>query len=131
MSPKQISVIGALFMAFSVGIGAFGAHGLSEILEVNGRIDTYATAMDYFFIHSFAILVIGLFGLAKESDSQKSKFSQAVILFIIGIVLFSGSLIALSITNIGLFGAITPFGGLSFIAGWIMVAVKLGRGGKS
>jgi uncharacterized membrane protein YgdD (TMEM256/DUF423 family) len=122
--PLQISAIGAVYMAFSVGLGAFGAHGLNDILVANNRLATYETAMDYMFYHSLALLLIGL--IYNSIDSKlKNRQNAVTACMIIGILVFSGSLITLSITGITWLGAITPIGGLSFIIGWALLALDL------
>lgn len=108
-------IIGAVFAALSVMIGAFGAHSLESVLTQNGRTDTFETAVKYQIFHSIAIIITGLL---IDRFSQ-NLFNWSVYLFVAGILIFSGSLYILSITNIKWFGAITPIGGLAFIAGWI------------
>jgi uncharacterized membrane protein YgdD (TMEM256/DUF423 family) len=121
MRYKQILLVGILFSALAVGLGAFGAHGLKELLEANQRGDTFQLAVRYHFYHAFAILFVGIL---QKSDHQK-LFGYAAACFILGILFFSGSLYILSFTDITKFGAITPIGGLFFIAGWILFAFGL------
>jgi len=118
MNAKQIIQTAAIFGALAVGIGAFGAHGLKDILAETGRAETFETAVKYHFYHSLAIFLIGILALVKP---EWKKLSTATILMIVGIVIFSGSLYILSLTGITWLGAITPFGGVAFIAGWILV----------
>ncbi len=99
----------------AVGIGAFGAHGLSKILEGNGRLDTFETAVKYHFYHTLALLIVSI--LVKISGDDR-YLSWAGWSFIAGILIFSGSLYILAITNIKWLGAITPVGGFLFIVGW-------------
>lgn len=106
-------------MAISVMLGAFGAHSFENILLENGRLDTYETAMKYMTYHSLGILLLG----AIYQDNKYHKLS--LLFMLIGIVLFSGSLIILSFTNITKFAIITPFGGLFFIVSWIMLILSL------
>ncbi|WP_026464744.1 DUF423 domain-containing protein [Adhaeribacter aquaticus] len=120
MSHKTILVIGALLGALGVMIGAFGAHGLAKILEANGRTETFETAVKYHMYHALAMLVTGLILF-----NVPSKFIHlAGLFFLIGVLIFSGSLYILSLTNIKWLGAITPIGGLFLIAGWL----SLGHG---
>lgn len=98
----------------SVAFGAFGAHALRE------RLDAYAlgifeTAVQYQFYHSLALLGVGVL-LMQTPDSALLRSSA--VLFLIGILIFSGSLYALSFTGLRWLGAVTPIGGLAFIAGW-------------
>lgn len=118
---KQILQIGILLSMTSVILGAFGAHSLEPILIENDRIDTFETAVRYQFFHSLAIIIAGL--IFGKYQNKKSKI--AAILFLIGIIIFSGSLYILSITNITWLGAITPIGGLAFIVGWIYLLLSL------
>src|SRR5690349_14791176 len=110
----------AIMLALAVSIGAFGAHGLQ------GRLDPYSTAVYekavfYHFIHALGLLAVPLLvraGLLTESSGNWTGW-----LLLSGIVLFSGSLYVLAITGIRNLGAITPFGGVSFNAAWLVLAV--------
>ena len=119
--------IGCFLGAIGVGIGAFGAHGLQDFLENTGRIETFKTAVNYLWYHSFAVLLVGVLSLFTSS-----KFYRiSGLLFLLGIILFSGSLFTLISTNNPAFGAITPIGGLMFIAGWVVLAIGVGWGVRS
>jgi len=118
MNGKQIIQTAAIFGALAVGIGAFGAHGLKDILAETGRAETFETAVKYHFYHSLAIFLIGILALVKP---DWKKLGTAAILMVVGILIFSGSLYVLSLTGIIWLGAITPLGGVAFIAGWILV----------
>lgn len=115
---KNILSIGFVLAAISVIIGAFGAHGLNDILVENNRLDTFETGVKYLFYHTFGIIVLGL--VYKEG---LEKIQIVFYLFLAGIIIFSGSLFILSISNITMFGAITPIGGVCFIAGWLYLAI--------
>lgn len=108
----------AILGALAVAIGAFGAHGLSAILESTGRQDTFETAVNYHFYHVFAI-----FGTAilLNTFPEKTLLKKSIWLFFIGIIIFSGSLYTLALTGINILGAITPLGGVAFILGWILL----------
>lgn len=108
---------GALLGALSVGIGAFGAHGLKNLLVETGRLETFETAVKYQFYHTLAIMMVGIW-LQHHMDKQ---VVWAGIMFMAGILIFSGSLYVLCLTNIKWLGAITPIGGLAFIAGWVLI----------
>ena len=110
--------IGACFAGLSVIAGAFGAHALKQILSVTS-LDTYHTAIDYMFIHAIGIIVTG----ALHQQHARPCHHKVVWFFIIGIVIFSGSLITLSLTGIKWLGAITPLGGMCFIIGWLLLAI--------
>jgi uncharacterized membrane protein YgdD (TMEM256/DUF423 family) len=115
MNAKHILQITGILGALGVGLGAFGAHGLEDILVENGRLDTFQTAVNYHFYHTLALFGIGILALVKPSWKGLSFTAWCMIL---GILIFSGSLYVLSLTGITWLGAITPLGGLSFIFGW-------------
>jgi uncharacterized membrane protein YgdD (TMEM256/DUF423 family) len=110
---------GALMLALAVSIGAFGAHGLQ------GRLDAYSMgiyekAVFYHFIHALGILATG--ALAAAGAVTKAHARWTSILLLAGICFFSGSLYALAVSGNRMLGAITPIGGVSFIAGWAVLA---------
>ncbi|MBT8399370.1 MAG: DUF423 domain-containing protein [Rhodothermia bacterium] len=111
--------MGSLAASISVLAGAFGSHALSESL--GARADVFETAARYQMYHSIALVIVGL--LAGRSRSGYSHLQRAGYLFIAGIVLFSGSLYGLVLLDMPMLGAVTPFGGLSFVAGWIFLAL--------
>lgn len=116
------SAIGAFALALAVGLGAFGAHGL------RGRLDAYSMgvyerAVFYHFIHAIGLLVTPLF--VKAGAVGQAAGSRVCMLLAAGIVLFSGSLYALALSGVRILGAVTPFGGLAFIAAWLMLAWAL------
>jgi len=109
----------ALRIASSLGclavvLGAFGAHGLKDLLTRNGTVLIWEKAVFYHFIHA-----VMLFILAQRHAVPRGPWLS----FLIGIVLFSGSLYVLALTNAKLVGAITPFGGISFIIGWLWLVI--------
>ena len=100
---------GLCFLA--VALGAFGAHALKATLESHGMTDVWNKAVLYHFIHAIALLALALYrGEASRGPGW---------LFVAGIVLFSGSLYLMAATNIRWLGAVTPLGGLCFLAGWL------------
>ncbi len=115
---KLFLLLGSISGIISVAIGAFGAHGLKDYLTKTGRLDTFETAVKYQFYHTFALILVALL-LNKYNDKLLNYAGYS---FAIGIVLFSGSLYALVATQVTKFGAITPLGGLFFIAGWTLMA---------
>ncbi|WP_297337851.1 DUF423 domain-containing protein [Algoriphagus sp.] len=117
MNSKQIIQLAAILGALAVGIGAFGAHGLEDLLAKNGRTETFEIAVKYHFYHAIALLLVGILSTTKVSYHRGLSFSA--INLIIGILIFSGSLYILSISNITWLGAVTPIGGIAFIVGWI------------
>ena len=115
---KTFFVIGALSAGLSVLLGAFGAHALRDRLTPQ-LLETFETGVRYEIYHAFAILVVA-FALTRWSSNL---IGYAGWLFIIGTILFSGSLYLLALTGTRWLGAITPLGGVAFIAGWILLAV--------
>ena len=115
---KLFLLLGSISGIISVAIGAFGAHGLKDYLTKTSRLDTFETAVKYQFYHTFALILVAIL-LDKYNDKLLNYAGYS---FLIGILLFSGSLYALVATQITKFGAITPFGGLFFIAGWVLMA---------
>lgn len=122
MKQRTILITGAVFMALAVISGAFGAHALKKVLTPE-MLAIYHTGVEYQFYHALGLLIIGLTGF-----HIKSKYlSWAGLLLTIGIVIFSGSLYVLTLSGIKALGAITPLGGVSFIAGWICLVIALVR----
>ncbi len=117
---KLFLSLGAVSGAIGVILGAFGAHGLQDRLTEK-LMKTWQTGVEYQFYHTFALLVIGLLALKFQSGLLTSSGWS----FVAGILLFSGSLYALSLSGITKFGAITPIGGLFFIAGWILLTLSI------
>lgn len=111
------AVLGALFAATSVAAGAFGAHALKSILDPP-MLAVYETAARYQMYHA-----VGLFVVAWLSrETHNASVAIAGWLFCAGILLFSGSLYVVALAGIKWMGALTPLGGVSFIAGWSCVA---------
>jgi len=111
---KLFLIIAASLGALSVMIGAFGAHALRATLEAQNRLDTFETAVKYQFYHVFALLGVALLLF----HFQSKWLGWAGYAFVGGIFIFSGSLYILCLTGNTKWGAVTPFGGLLFIAGW-------------
>ncbi|MBS1731033.1 MAG: DUF423 domain-containing protein [Bacteroidetes bacterium] len=123
---KPFLIAAAILAALAVALGAFGAHALKEKVS-ESSLAVYETGIKYMFYHVFALLAVGI--LFQYFPSNNMLWSGR--LFIAGIILFSGSLFALTFvlsagaSNLKWIGAITPFGGLCFIAGWIMMLVGI------
>ncbi len=111
-------------MGLGVMLGAFGAHGLKSRLDAYS-LSVYEKAVFYHFIHALGILLVAM--LARAGALSTTAQSRVSILLTIGIVVFSGSLYALAISGIRVLGAITPIGGLAFIAGWLWLAFEAVR----
>ncbi|WP_143960377.1 DUF423 domain-containing protein [Litoribacter populi] len=122
MHKEKIIQTAAILGALAVGIGAFGAHGLADTLELHGRTETFETGVKYHFYHALAMLLVGILALLKLHEKW---LKISAWLFLAGILIFSGSLYVLSLTGITWLGAITPFGGVAFIAGWICVVFAM------
>lgn len=111
-------------MALAVAIGAFGAHGLKPRLDSYG-LDIYKTANFYHFIHGIGMFI----ALVLSKNFSNKSLSSIFYSFVLGIVLFSGSLYILALKAMfpgipGWLGAITPFGGLCFIVGWVLMGIN-------
>ena len=114
---KLILITSGVFGGLAVLLGAFGAHGLKKIVSPE-MIAVFKTGVDYQFYHAFAIALVGLSLIAQGTDPGK-WLTWAFVAFAVGIILFSGSLYMLALTQLKFFGPITPLGGLCFILGWI------------
>src|SRR4029077_18401581 len=107
--------LAAALCFLAVALGAFGAHALKSMLESHGMLDVWNKAVFYHFIHAIALFALALFGSANRAPWW---------LFFFGILLFSGSLYVLSLTNVRGLGATTPLGGLCFLAGWAWLVIS-------
>ena len=105
---------GIIFSMLSVIIGAFGAHTLSEM--INDKIEVFKTGVQYHMFHAIALIMAGIISKILAINT-----STAAYFFIIGIILFSGSLYLISIFKVSNIGIITPIGGVCFIIGWSML----------
>lgn len=114
--------IGGILGMLSVALGAFGAHTLERFLSEQA-LDTYHTGVEYQMIHAIALVLTAV--LSSHSAIDSRRINWAGVLFTAGVVLFSGSLYAVSLTGIGSFGMIAPFGGFSFILGWLMLVLSI------
>ena len=117
---RILFIIGSLFAALSVLLGAFGAHGLKNRLSMED-LAIFETAVRYQMYHALGILLMGVasFYLTEKLVSIPAYF------LILGIIIFSGSLFLLVFTNLRWFGAITPIGGLCLIIGWLLLAYNI------
>ena len=112
--------IAAINMAIAVALGAFGAHGLENIVSAQ-QLEWWHTATLYLFIHALGLLVVGLLIRLKYSTQATAWLLQ------IGIIIFAGSLYAMTLGAPRWFGAITPIGGVLMIAGWLWLAISTFR----
>jgi uncharacterized membrane protein YgdD (TMEM256/DUF423 family) len=106
---NRFTRVAAAFGFLAVLLGAFGAHGLKDLLAQNGTTAIWEKAVFYHFIHAVMLFVLA---------SMKNFRAVAWWSFLIGIVIFSGSLYLLAVTNVRWLGAVTPFGGVAFLVGW-------------
>jgi uncharacterized membrane protein YgdD (TMEM256/DUF423 family) len=111
--------IGAISAGLAVAAGAFGAHALEGKLDARAK-EVFETAARYQMFHAFALLVVGLLALRGRPGRALDLAGWA---FLIGAILFSGSLYALALTGIRWLGAITPLGGVGFLVGWTALAL--------
>jgi uncharacterized membrane protein YgdD (TMEM256/DUF423 family) len=111
--------IAAALCFLAVALGAFGAHALKSTLEGRGMLDVWNKAVLYHFIHAIALLVLAFFGTINRG---------AWWLLLAGILLFSGSLYLMALTNLKWLGVVTPFGGLCFLAGWAWLIITPMKG---
>jgi uncharacterized membrane protein YgdD (TMEM256/DUF423 family) len=102
----------------AVALGAFGAHGLKGLLAQNGTSSIWEKAVFYHFIHAIMLLVVA---------TQKPFVAGAWWSFLTGIIIFSGSLYLLAVTNLKWLGAITPIGGLAFLLGWAWIFLSASK----
>ncbi len=116
------SALAACFLAAAVVLGAFGAHAL------RGRLDAYAAgiwekAVFYHFVHALGVLLVSMLPRLGVLDARAANWVCGLLTS--GVVLFSGSLYLLAVTGVRLLGAVTPVGGVAFIAAWLLLAWQL------
>ncbi len=120
---RMFLVTGALLAALAVVCGAFGAHALRGVLAPE-RQAVYQTAVQYHFLHALGLLAVAL-TLERLPGQRLLRWAGGCM--IAGVVLFSGSLYLLSLSGSGWLGAVTPLGGLAFIAAWLLLAAAVAR----
>jgi uncharacterized membrane protein YgdD (TMEM256/DUF423 family) len=124
MNQRLTLVIAAALGGLAVIIGAFGAHALRDMLTTAGHMDTFETAVRYQFYHALALMFSGIL-----MDRYPAKLLRvAAVCFVLGVLLFSGSLYLLCFLSISGFGAVAPIGGTLFIAGWASLSIAAYRG---
>jgi uncharacterized membrane protein YgdD (TMEM256/DUF423 family) len=117
-SAKLFVVLGALSAALAVALGAFGAHALRARLPAD-LLAVYRTGVEYHFYHALGLVLVGL---ALQHLPESGPLKAAGWAMVAGIVLFSGSLYVLATSGVRAFGAVTPVGGVAFIAAWALFA---------
>lgn len=105
-------------MFIGVALGAFGAHGLKDMLLANNRVGVWETAVFYQLIHALALLAIGIWRRCDADAASSRALRLAGVCWLAGVLLFSGSLYTLALGGPGWLGPLTPLGGLFFLAGW-------------
>ncbi|MGJ9384016.1 MULTISPECIES: DUF423 domain-containing protein [Salipaludibacillus] len=115
---KLFLLLGSANAFLFVALGAFGAHALKDKLEATGYLKTFETGVQYHMIHAVALIAVAILTKYLSATGLVHGAGWA---FLIGIILFSGSLYALSLTGIKILGAITPLGGLAFLVGWALL----------
>lgn len=118
-SINLIIAFGAFNAFIAVAAGAFAAHGLKNILSIE-YLNTFKTAADYQMMHGIGLILIGI--LNKQNASRCNN--AAAIFMFAGIILFSGSLYALTLTGTKWLGIITPFGGICFLIAWLTLGLN-------
>jgi uncharacterized membrane protein YgdD (TMEM256/DUF423 family) len=116
-------LLGSVGMLLAVVMGAFGAHGLKKTLTPD-LVAIYETAVHYHFYHALGLLAVGLLALHLPATAY---LRWSGILMTGGLLLFSGSLYALSLIGHRWLGAITPIGGIAFVAAWLLLAVAVAK----
>jgi len=117
MQARFFIATAAILMFIGVAAGAFGAHGLKQMLSTD-MLAIWQTAVTYQMVHGLGMLALGI--MLQQQDNTLLR--RAAWAMLIGVVIFSGSLYALALTGIRVLGAITPIGGLAFLTGWAMLA---------
>jgi uncharacterized membrane protein YgdD (TMEM256/DUF423 family) len=115
---RTFFLIASLLGSLSVALGAFGAHALRDRIEAS-MLANYQTGVSYMFYHTLALFIVVL-ALTRWPGSSQAVWAGW--LFVIGILFFSGSLFLMAFTGMRWLGAITPIGGVAFIAGWLLLA---------
>lgn len=117
--PKLFITLASLSGMSAVILGAFGAHALKTRLDAYGQ-GVWETAVQYHFYHALALLAVGILALGQP---QSTLLRSSGWLFLLGTLVFSGSLYLLALSGTRWLGAVTPIGGLAFIGGWACLAV--------
>ena len=112
--------IAAINMAIAVGLGAFGAHGLKGMVSTQ-QLEWWHTATLYWFIHALGLLLVGILVRLNYTTQTSAWLLQ------VGVIIFAGSIYAMTLGAPRWFGAITPIGGVLMIAGWLWLAVSAFR----
>ena len=121
------SSIASLLLMLAVGLGAFGAHGLKSRLDAYS-LGIWEKAVFYHFVHALGLLIVTVMSrVGMITEKSAARVSQ---LLILGILFFSGSLYLLAVSGVTSLGAVTPLGGVCFIAAWLVLTIQLARGNR-
>ncbi|HET7498651.1 MAG TPA: DUF423 domain-containing protein [Candidatus Eisenbacteria bacterium] len=121
-SPALFGVLGAVFGFLGVAAGAFGAHALRDTLPPD-RLQVFETGARYQLIHALALIAVAL----ALDRAASGALTAAGWLLVLGQVIFAGSLYALALSGVRLWGAVTPLGGLCYLVGWILLAIAFAK----
>lgn len=113
--------VGSVVVAIAVILGAFGAHGLKGVLTET-RMATYQTAVQYHFYHGLGVMIVGV---VMMNLPNRKILRWTPLLLLLGVLFFSGSLYLITLFDLAWLGIVTPFGGLFFIAGWLLLSISL------
>lgn len=117
---RRTLITGASLAGIAVAAGAWGSHGLRTVLTAD-MLAVFETAVRYQMYHAFALLITGILALSAAGNGAR-RLHYASLAFLAGIILFSGSLYLLALTDTRWLGAVTPAGGVCFLAGWTLLA---------
>jgi uncharacterized membrane protein YgdD (TMEM256/DUF423 family) len=121
ISGKQFLVIGAFLAGLGVALGAVGSHALKDFLIGNNRTETFEIAVRYQLYHGLALIMVGILCYVVT----EVNFFASGMLLLMGVILFSGSLYALSLTALRWVVYLTPVGGMLMISGWLILIIQL------
>ncbi len=124
LTSRMILITASVAALLAVALGAFAAHALKSTVTAD-RLAAFQTGVHYQMFHALAMLLIGVIAMQPAASSSAGLLLGAATTLLAGIVLFSGSLYLLVITDTAKFGIITPFGGLAFMLGWCIFIVAL------
>ncbi len=116
---KRSLIIGSMLLGLAVLIGAFGAHGLKNMVGPE-KLVTFETGVRYHFYHAFGVIILGLL----QQVFQTMKLTASFWAFVVGILLFSFNCYFYTVTGLKVFAMIVPIGGVLFVAGWIVLMVQ-------
>jgi uncharacterized membrane protein YgdD (TMEM256/DUF423 family) len=120
---RALFAFAAVLMAIATGLGAYASHGLDTVLDARA-LGSFETAVEYQFIHSLGLIGVAIYG---ERHREAHWLSLAGLLLSVGIVLFCGGVYTSSFDGPSWFSSLAPTGGISLIAGWLVVAITIAR----